>query len=126
VNGYVGPTLGVANFTIDPPPPGNFTPAMSVRSTDKSWYAAAELLNVPLDSAVNYTLTVSTEPTTAGAGVFLDDLVVFSSADEVGPFGPPTLDYWNYKERREGKRPGKVDVGALAGGVVGAEQLSSR
>ncbi len=79
VYGYVGPGYGIANISISPPPPANLTYEMTNPSTNRPWYASVPLLNTPLDPEVKYTLTVSTTPETAGGGVHLDYLKVYTS-----------------------------------------------
>jgi hypothetical protein len=79
VYGYVGPGYGSANIAISPPPPVNLTDGMTNPSTNRPWYGGVPLLNTPLDPEVKYTLTVSTTPETAGGGVHLDRIHVYTS-----------------------------------------------
>jgi hypothetical protein len=84
VQGFVGPRYGIANFSISPPPPVNLTPEMTSLSTDRPWYTWAELFDTPLNPQVNYTLTVSTTPGTAGDGVRLHHLILIPSSNLEG------------------------------------------
>ncbi|BEJ07519.1 hypothetical protein CcaverHIS641_0407880 [Cutaneotrichosporon cavernicola] len=129
-DGYVGPDYGVVNFALDPPPPGDVKSAYWSRSTNRAWYTHDTMFSLALNPNLQYKLMVWTEAATAGAGVYLNGSMIYPfSNDEPGPFwineNLATNATNATRSNAEGETPlgqttsGKVNVGAIAGGVAG-------
>lgn len=82
LNGYVGPNYGIATITITPPPPGNLTAEMSF-STSRAWFSPMTLFYTPLDYSEQYNVTISTQSSTAGHGVYLNNTLVIANTERL-------------------------------------------
>ncbi len=82
IRGFVGPDYGRATIALDPPAPIDLPDEFTSFSTNRSWFSVSSFFSVPLVPTTQYTMTISTDAATAGAGVYLDLLTVLLRVDE--------------------------------------------